>query len=152
MAESNAHRLLIVAGAVVAGVSELPSEVRVLIENASEILVMTPALPSALHLWTDDIDGARREADARLNAVLGDLDSITSDSQRTRGVIGDQVPITAFEDAVRAFSPDHILIGLRAADQASWQERDLLEEVRRRFDLPVTVFEVDAGGQVTTNH
>jgi hypothetical protein len=142
-------RLLIVAGAAAVDVGELPADVRSLIDGASEILVVTPVLATELHLWTDDIDGARREADARLDAILGDLDAITSDSQHTRGTIGDDVPMTAFDDAVRTFNPDQILIALRSADHAAWQEQDLAQQVRERFDLPTTVFEVDRKGRIT---
>jgi hypothetical protein len=138
--------LLIAAGAVAANVAELPSHVRDLIESASDILVMTPILPTAFHLWTDDIDGARREADARLDSILGQLETVGSDSQQTRGVIGDDVPMTAFDDAVRTFRPDHILIALRSADHAAWQERHLVEDVRSRFQVPLTVFEIDSEG------
>jgi hypothetical protein len=142
------NRLLIAAGAAAANVDDLPPHVRSLIETATEILVMTPVLPTELHLWTDDIDNARREADARLDSILGDLETITSDSQRTRGVIGDDVPMTAFDDAVRTFGPDHILIAIRSADHAAWQERDLVEKVRRRFQILITVFELDQHGRI----
>ena len=56
-------------------------------------------------------------------------------------------PLTAFADAVRAFQPDHILVGLRASDHAAWQERGLIDAVIEAFHLPVTVFEVDRAGQ-----
>jgi hypothetical protein len=148
MAEGESQRLLIVAGAHLADISQLPPAARALVDGASEIFVVTPSLPSEVHLWTDDIDRARREADARLDAILTDLEMITSDSQSTGGMRGDQVPLTAFDDAVRNFKPTSILIALRAADRASWQEHGLVEQVEVRFHLPVTVFEVNAGGQV----
>jgi hypothetical protein len=149
VSERPTNRLLIVAGAAAADVAELPADVRSLIDGASEILVVTPVLTTQLHLWTDDIDGARREADARLDASLGDLDVITSESQQTRGVVGDDVPMTAFDDAVRTFRPDQILIALRSGDHAAWQERNLVEMVRQRFDLPTTVLEIDREGRIT---
>jgi hypothetical protein len=149
VSERPTNRLLIVAGASAADVAELPADVRSLIEAASEILVVTPVLPTQLHLWTDDIDGARREADTRLDAILGDLDTITSESQETRGVIGDDVPMTAFDDAVRTFSPDQILIALRSGDHAAWQEQNLVHKVKQRFGLPTTVFEIDREGRIT---
>jgi hypothetical protein len=149
VSERHGNRLLIVAGAAAADVAELPADMRSLIDGASEILVVTPVLPTQLHLWTDDIDGARREADARLDTILGDLDVITSESQPTRGVIGDDVPLTAFDDAVRTFSPDRILIALRSGDHAAWQEQNLVQMVRERFDLPTIVFEIDREGRIT---
>jgi hypothetical protein len=128
-------------------VAELPVDVRALADGASEILVVTPVLASHTHLWTDDIDGARRVADTRLDAILGNLDSITSDSQQTHGVVGDDVPMNVFDDAVRTFDPDRILIAMRSRDHA-WQGRNLVQKVRQRFDLPTTVFEIDREGQI----
>jgi len=46
----------------------------------------------------------------------------------------------AFEDAVRDFGPDHLLIALRRADRAAWPEQRLLEGLLARYDLPLTVF------------
>ena len=45
----------------------------------------------------------------------------------------------AFEDAIRDFAPDHLLIGLRAG-HSGWQERGLLDRLQERFGLPMTVF------------
>lgn len=49
-------------------------------------------------------------------------------------------PLLAFEDVIREFTPDHILVALRAPDQAGWQERGLLDQLLERFRLPVTAF------------
>jgi hypothetical protein len=149
VAERSSSRLLIVAGAAAADVGELPPDVRSLVDEASEILVVTPVLATHVHLWTDDIDGARREADERLNAILGNLDTITSEEQETRGFVGSDVPMTAFEDAVRMFEPDQILIALRSSENAAWQEQGLAQKVKDRFGLPTTVLEIDGAGGVT---
>ena len=58
------------------------------------------------------------------------------------GTVGADDPLLAFEDAVREFEPDHILIGLRAAERSGWQERGLLDQVIARFGVPVTVFQL----------
>jgi hypothetical protein len=54
---------------------------------------------------------------------------------------------TAF-DAIRDFRPDHILIALRGADHDAWQERHLIDDIRLRFHIPITVFELDRAGHV----
>ena len=59
-----------------------------------------------------------------------------------KGDVGADDPLLAFADAVEEFHPDHILIALRGADSAGWQERGLIEEILKRFGLPVTVFVV----------
>lgn len=64
------------------------------------------------------------------------------------GDVGDDTPYSAFIDAVRRFSPDHILIALRAADHSAWQERQLVDRVRQAFHIPLTVFEIDHSGHV----
>jgi hypothetical protein len=139
-------RLLIVAGATAASTDELPESVRELIAEASEVLVVAPVLTSKLHLWTNDTDRAREQADERLTAVLSDVEAMGSD---VSGVVGDEVPLTAFEDAVRVFSPDQILIGLRASGQAAWQERSLVPRVEKAFGLPVTAIAIDDDGRVS---
>jgi hypothetical protein len=62
------------------------------------------------------------------------------------GRTGSNIPLTALDDAVRTFHPDHILIALRPAEEAAWQEQHLLDQVKERFQLPTTVIEVDRGG------
>ena len=56
--------------------------------------------------------------------------------------VGADDPLLAFEDALRDFEADHILVALRPDEEAGWQERGLLDQVRERFSLPTTVFEV----------
>jgi hypothetical protein len=40
------------------------------------------------------------------------------------------------------------LIALRSAEHADWQERGLIGKVMRRFDLPMTIFDLDRQGHV----
>jgi hypothetical protein len=148
-------RLLIAAGAAAATGDEVPPRIRSLIEDASDVLLITPVLTSKLHVWTSDFDHARHEADERLDAILGHVETIAPDSH-IRVERGDEIPLTAFDDAVRVFRPDSILIALRAADHAAWQEEHLLDRVQQRFQLPITVFELNRGGKTlpptTTTH
>jgi len=139
------RRLLVATGAAVADVDELPPLVRGLLDAASDVLVITPILPGKLQWLVSDTDRARHEADERLNVVLGHMEALGVPAQ---GQVGDETPLTAFDDAVRKFRPDHILIALRAADHAGWQERGLVDEVRATFRIPMTIFEVGAEGRV----
>lgn len=138
--DDGGRRLLVAAGAAVADVTTLPALVRGLLDAASDILVVTPVLPGRLEWWASDTDRARYEADARLETVLGQFEELEVPAA---GRAGDETPLTALDDAVRSFAPDHILIALRGAQDADWQERGLVDQVRRRFGLPVTVFVVD---------
>lgn len=145
MATRGGTRLLIATGEAAASEDELPRLVRALIENASELLVMTPMLISRLQWLASDTDRARYEADERLSTVLGHIETLAGEAG-IRGRVGDDTPFTAFSDAIRDFLPDHILIALRSGDQSGWQERGLLDQIRE-FGIPITVFELDRAGQ-----
>jgi hypothetical protein len=141
-------RLLIVTGAALADVGELPTSVRSLIASASEILVVTPVLPGRLEWIASDTDRVRHEADERLRTVMGHLEELAPERE-VSGVVGDETPLSAFADAVRRFGPDHILVALRASDHSAWQERGLVDRVREAFPVPLTVFEIDRAGHVS---
>src|SRR3712207_1128607 len=143
-------RLLIVTGAAVADVGELPTTVRSLIEAASEILVVTPVLPGRLEWIASDTDRVRHEADDRLRTVMRHVEELAPERE-VAGVVGDETPLSAFADAVRRFGPDHILVALRASDHSAWQERGLVERVREAFNVPLTVFEIDRAGRMSSN-
>jgi hypothetical protein len=137
--ETDGLRLLVAAGGVVPDVKGLPPLIRTLLDAASNILVITPVLPGRLEWLASDTDRARHHADARLNAVLGQFEEMDLPAE---GQVGDETPLTAIGDAVRSFAPDHILIALRSSQEADWQERGLLDQVWRGFELPLTVFVV----------
>jgi hypothetical protein len=134
-------RLLIAAGEAAAGSASLPVSVRTLIDAADEIMVVAPRLPGRLDWLTSATDRATERADDRLQVVLGHLDELGADA---RGRVGADDPLLAFEDAIREFSPDHLLVALRPRDRAGWQERGLLDAILERFDIPVTVFELSS--------
>jgi hypothetical protein len=142
-------RLLIVAGEAVAELEKLPALIRRLIETASEILVVSPVLVGRLRWLASDTDRARYEADERLGVVLGHVRELAPGVAEARAQVGDETPLTAFEDAIRAFRPDHILVALRGSEHASWQERGLIDAVLEAFHVPITVFEIDRAGHVS---
>ncbi len=141
------QRLLFVSDAAVADVDELPSPVRAVIDDAAELYVVTPSLPGRLAWLATELNPARHAADERLDTVLDHMRSVGA---KARGTLGDEDTMTAFEDAVAEFHPDHILIALRSSEHAAWQERGLIKHVQDRFDLPVTTFAVDQQGHVET--
>ena len=139
MDESSGRRLLVATGAAVADVGEIPPLVRGLLDAASHLLVITPILPGRLQWLVSDTDRARHQADERLNVLLGQMEQM---GLAAEGRVGDETPLTAFDDAVKSFQPDHILIALRGSEGAGWQEGGLVDQVRERFHLPITLFEI----------
>ena len=132
-------RLLIAAGEAAASVEQVPIAIRRLIEAAEEIMVIAPSLPGRWEWISSATDRATEQADERLGAVLGQLDALGAGAT---GRVGADDPLTAFEDAIREFGPDHLLIALRRQAQAGWQERGLLDRVQARFAIPMTVFQL----------
>lgn len=105
-------------------------------------MVVTPVLPSRFEWLSSATDKAREQADERLRIVLGQLAELGSEAA---GAVGSDDPLDAFEDAIRRFEPDHVLIGIRVGEAAGWQERGLLDRLQERFGLPMTVFGLPAG-------
>ena len=130
-------RLLIAAGEAADRADALPFGVPELIEAADEVLVITPALPTRSEWLASATDKAREQADVRLREVLTQIEELGAEAD---GEVGADDPMLAFEDALRGFPADHILVGLRSADHAGWQERGLLDQLLERFARPVTVF------------
>lgn len=140
---ADVKKLLVLAGAAVASMDELPPSIRALVDEAEEVFVVTPTLPSWLDWLMSDIDRARHEADERLTVVL---EQLRGADVGAAGAVGDETPLTAVEDHIRAFQPDHLLVALRGPEHAAWQERRLLERIQHSFHVPTTVFDVDADG------
>jgi nucleotide-binding universal stress UspA family protein len=143
------RRLLFVADAAVADVDELPQHVRSVIDAAGDIFVLTPTLPGRLAWLADDVDGFRHMADERLDVVLGHLRSIDA---HVTGVALRGSLLTVIADAVDTFRPDHILVALRSAEHANWQEHNLVAHIEKRFGLPVTTYPVDVHGHTSHAH
>jgi nucleotide-binding universal stress UspA family protein len=141
------QRLLFVADAAVADVDELPPAVRTVIDAAADVYVVTPTLPGRLAWLADDVDRHRHIADERLDTVLGHMHSI--DAHVSGAAIRGSV-MTVIADAVAAFKPDHILIALRSAEHANWQEHGLVEHIEERFGLPLTSYAVDLHGHASS--
>jgi hypothetical protein len=139
------NRLLVLAGAAVADLDELPGQVAGVIGEAEEVFVVTPTLPTGIQWLMSDTDRARHQADERLDRILGQLDP--SGARVVGGAVGDDTPMTAVFDHVRAFDPDHILLALRSPEHADWQERGLIERIESDVGVPLTVFEIDPQGQ-----
>ena len=110
----------------------------------TEFFVICPALNSRLRTWTSDEDGARAEAQKRLDASLERLGSVGIEAQ---GSVGDLDPLVAIEDAVRTFHPDEIVLSTHPPGRSHWLERGVVQAVRDRYDIRVTHVIVDLEAQ-----
>ncbi|HXV04808.1 MAG TPA: hypothetical protein VFP23_02760 [Solirubrobacterales bacterium] len=130
------HRLLVVANETLGGealLAEIKNRCR---GRDSEILVITPVLPSsrASH-WASDVDDAIEVARQRMEISLLEIDRLGLEA---RGEVGDSDPNVAIEDALRIFPADEIVISTHPPQRSHWLERGVVERARREIDLPIT--------------
>ena len=129
------RRILVIANETVGG-EELRSILRSKAEGVEEqVLVVCPALNSAVRTWASDEDGARAAAQARLDACLSHL---REDGVHASGEVGDGDPLQAMEDALRTFGPDEIILSTHPPGRSNWLERGVVEKARERFAVPIT--------------
>jgi hypothetical protein len=134
------RRILVIANETLGG-AELMQILRSKSEGVREqILVVCPALNSQVRTWASDEDGARAEAQRRLDASLSRL---RQDGVQARGEVGDGDPVQAIEDALRTFGADEIVISTHPEGRSHWLERNVVGNARERFDVPITHVVVD---------
>lgn len=131
------ERVLIVVDEVICDADSHPHELVSLITGASDVLIVAPCMASRLESLCSDVDSARLEADERLDIVL---EYLRDSGLRPQGEIGDEDPLQAIDDALAEFAADSLVLALHAREEENWREHALLERLRRRFSLPVTVF------------
>jgi GABA permease len=127
-------RVLIVANQTAASpalISELKQRTR---HGFVHFHLVVPALNSRLRHWLSDSDQAVQVAhdrgeDAR-SAMAANGISVSVE-------IGDSVPMLAIADALSSFHADEILISTLPAQRSHWLERDLINQSRQHFGLPV---------------
>jgi nucleotide-binding universal stress UspA family protein len=136
----NERRILVVANETVGG-ARLREEIRSRSEGYEEqVFVVCPALNSPLRHWASDEDGARVQAQQRLNTSLARLREAGVDA---KGEIGDAEPLQAMEDALRLFGADEIIISTHPEGRSHWLEKGIVEGARERFAVPITHVVVD---------
>lgn len=134
------RRVLVVANETVGGDELIQAIGDLALAEKTEFFVVCPALNSRLRTWTSDEDGARVEAQKRLDATLARLSSV---GVETQGTVGDLDPLVAIEDAVRTFHPDEIVLSTHPPGRSHWLERGVVQAVRDRYDIRVTHVVVD---------
>jgi hypothetical protein len=102
--------------------------------NATEVLVVAPALNSRLRHWVSDEDRARREAALRLGAYLQELGRHGIEAN---GWVGDADPLLSITDTLHQFPVDEIVIATDSERGSNWLVRDVVDEARRLFPQPI---------------
>ena len=137
---ANERRILVIANETVGG-ERLREEIRSRSEGFDEqVFVVCPALNSPLRHWASDEDGARVQAQERLNTSLSRLREAGVDA---KGEIGDAEPLQAMEDALRLFGADEIIISTHPEGRSHWLEKGIVNAARERFAVPITHVVVD---------
>jgi rRNA-processing protein FCF1 len=110
-------------------VEELPSKdaLAAVASDVDRLLVVSPAHTSVLRHWLSDVDQARDDARKRADATVERLRSAHVDAN---GVIGEEDPLHALDDALRTFGGDEIVV-VTNDDQ-------LLARLRQRYAIPVS--------------
>jgi hypothetical protein len=136
----NERRILVIANETVGG-ERLREEIRSRSAGVDEhVFVVCPALNSPLRHWASDEDGARVQAQERLNTSLSRLRQAGVDA---KGEIGDAEPLQAMEDALRLFGADEIIISTHPEGRSHWLEKGIVDAARERFAVPITHVVVD---------
>jgi len=137
------HRILVVANETMGGAA-LMSTLEQLAQPTTELFVVAPALASRVRHWASDTDGARADAELRLQASVARLEAT---GLEVRGEIGDEDPLVAIEDALRTFGADAIVISTHPEGRSNWLKQDVVDRARARFALPVTHVVVDLSAE-----
>jgi hypothetical protein len=136
------RHILVIANETVGG-DELLALLRRKAEGVREqVLVVAPALNSPVRHWASDEDGARAQAQERLDASIARL---AEAGVAADGEVGDGDPLQAMEDALRTFGADEIVISTHPEGRSNWLERNVVGAARDRFDVPITHVIVDLG-------
>jgi hypothetical protein len=94
-------------------------------DEATEVVVIVPALVSKTVALTGAVDDRRAEAE---QTALSLTRSLSRDGRSVRGEVGADDPVQAVEDALRAFGADEVVV---LGDDAA------VADIRARVAVPV---------------
>ena len=134
------RRILVVANETLAEVRLAEDIERAAAGYRTHVHVVCPALTSRVRHWASDLDGARAQAQQRLDQTLSQLHAAGIEAN---GEIGDEDPLRAIEDVLRTFGPDEIIISTHPEGRSNWLERHVVTRARESVALPITHIVID---------
>jgi hypothetical protein len=102
--------------------------------EASEVLVVAPALNTRTRFWLSDVDPAIERAEEVQEETVERMDEEGVDAA---GDTGESDPLLAIHDALQTFPADQIVLFTHRGGDRNWLEEGVVEEARERFDVPV---------------
>ena len=109
---------------------------------AAEVLVVAPALNTRRHFLFSDSDAAIERADEVQEETVERMEEEGIDAA---GDTGESDPLLALQDALQTFPADEIVLFTHAGGAQNWLEEGLVEDARKRFDVPVDHLVVERG-------
>ena len=107
------------------------------LDEDDELKVVAPIKPaSGIDLVAGDVDDSIAAAEKRAVSSAAEVEEAT-DATVVETEAGEADPLLAIEDALATFEADQIVLVASSADEETWAEDDLAEEIRDRFGLPV---------------
>ncbi len=129
------HRILFLANRT----CECPTVINEVEQRArsldAEVLLVAPAVNTRVRHFVSDTDGAVRDATARVDVVTKEL---AGRGIVVSGQVGDADPVAAAADALRSFPADEVIVATHPPEHSHWLEKNLIERLAGRFELPVT--------------
>jgi len=142
-------KILVVANETLAG-DEVVEEVAYRSRgHSADVLVVAPVLQkSRLEHFTGGSDGVARESAE--NRLRESVNALNRAGFRAEGRLGDTNPLQATLDAVRDFLPEEVIISTHPPARSNWLERKVVQQARRRLDIPVHHIVVDVEHRTAT--
>lgn len=112
-----------------------------LVARKAEVLVVAPALVSAVRYLDSDVDAGRTAAQARLEETVA---ALREAGLSAGGEIGSESPLEAIADAIAVFPADEIVVATPPPERTNWLEQGVVERARRLYEMPVKHLVVDS--------
>ena len=102
-------------------------------EDAEIILVAPPLTSKVRYKGIADAQARLRES----------IRSLWAAGIPVTAQVGDADPLQALDDAMRAWSPDEVIIATHPPEHSNWLEEGVVSQARERFDVPISHIVVD---------